>query len=64
MSFTFDPDFVPIIVNEKAVDLVEVVHHVHECDQFLFAETRQFHSIRGYFSYQNRLGTRVCESLL
>ena len=43
-----DPDFVLIIVHEEVVDLVEVVHHMQECE--LFAETR--------------LGTRVCESLL
>ena len=35
-----DPDFVLIIVHEEAVDLVKVVRHVQECDQFLFAETR------------------------
>ena len=42
----------------KLFDLAVVVHHMQECDQFLI------HSISGYFSYQNRLGTRVSESLL
>ena len=27
-----DPDFVPIIVHEEVVDLVEVVHHLQEHD--------------------------------
>ena len=40
MSFTKDPDFILIIVHEEVVDLVEVVHHLQECDQFLFAETQ------------------------
>ena len=35
-----DPDFVLIVVRAEVVDLVEVVHHMQECDQFLFAETR------------------------
>ena len=35
-----NPDFVLIVVLEEAVDLVEVVHHMQECDQFLFVETR------------------------
>ena len=64
MSFHEDPDFVLITVHEEVVDLGEVVHLQQEHDQFLFAETRQFHSIPGYFSYQNRHGTRVFESLL
>ena len=34
-----DPDFVLVIVHEEVVDLVEVVHHMQECDQFLFVET-------------------------
>ena len=37
MSFAKIPIFVRIVVHED-VDLVEVVHHVHEFDQFLFAE--------------------------
>ena len=37
---------------------------MQECDLFLLVETRELHSMPGYFSYQNRLGTRVCESLL
>ena len=57
-----DPDFVLTIVHEEVVDLVEVVHHLQEYDQFLFAKTQSFHSIPGYFSCQNRLETRVCES--
>ena len=34
-----DPDFVLVIVHEEVVDLVKVVQHMQECDQFLFAET-------------------------
>ena len=35
-----DPDFVLINVHEEVVDVVEVVHHLQEHDQFLFAEIR------------------------
>ena len=35
-----DPDFVLINVHESVVDLVEVVHHLQEHDQCLFAEIR------------------------
>ena len=36
-----DPDLVLILVHEEVVDPVEeVVRHMQECDQFLFAETR------------------------
>ena len=35
-----DPDFVLTSVHEDVVHLVEVVHHLQECDQFLFVETR------------------------
>ena len=56
-------DFVPIIVHEEVVDLVEVVHHTHECDQFLFVENRYFHSIPGYFFCHIRPGTRWISAL-
>ena len=52
MSFTIP--MLLIIAPEEVVDFVEVVHHMQRCD----------HLIPGYFSYQNRLGDRVCESLL
>ena len=60
MSLHEVPDFVPIIVHEEAVDLVEVVR----TRIFSRRWDSQFHSIPKYFSYQNRLGTRVSESLL
>ena len=59
-----DPDFVPKIVHEEVVDLVDVVRLLDEHDKFIFDEIRQFHSTFGYFFYQNRLETRVFESLL
>ena len=62
MSFTKIPIFVPIIVHEEVVDLVEVVRLLEEHDKFLLFETRSFHSIFEYFFSHNRPGTRVFES--
>ena len=57
-------DFVPIIVHEEVVDLVEVVRLFDEHDKFLFFETWWLHSTFGYFFCHNRLGIRAFESLL
>ena len=59
-----DPDFVPIIVHEEVVDLVEVVRLLDEHDRVLLFETRSLHSTFEYFFCHNRPGTRVFESLL
>ena len=50
------------VVLEEVVDLVGAVHLLQEYDQFLFAETQQFHSIPGYVFYQNWLETRASGS--
>ena len=40
MSFTKIPDFVPIIVHEEVVDLIEVVRLLDEHDKFPLFATR------------------------
>ena len=64
MSFTKIPIFVPVIVHEEVVDLVEVVRLLDEHDKFLLFETRSFHSTLEYFFCHNRPGIRDFESLL
>ena len=56
--------FVPIIVHDEVVDLVEVVRLLDEHDKFLLFETRSFHSTFEQFFCHDRRGTRVFESLL
>ena len=57
-------DFVPIIVHEEVVDLVEVVRLLDEHDKFLLFETRSFYSTFEHFFCHSRPGTRVFEALL
>ena len=53
-----DPNFVPIIVHEEVVDLVEVVRLLDEHDKYLLFETRSFHSTFEYFFCHHRPGIR------
>ena len=64
MSFTKIQFFVPIIVHEEVVDLVDVGRLLDEHDEFHLVETRSLHSSFGYFFCLNRPGTCVSESLL